>query len=199
MDLTVKGIITNSIKLGVKNLASILGAIFLWAITIWIPYLNVGTTIGLICILIDISKGSVISPTAIFNSKYRQYMGEFFLLTSFIYLGIAIGSLFLIIPGIVISLSWSQAMFLMFDKEINVMEALTVSNKITKGNKLKMFFSILLLWIMLAVVLGILFAIFSLVSGTLAMIIMLIGYLFAISIMFCTQAHIYSVLSKKAV
>ena len=35
------------IGLGIKNAVSMLGATVLWLLTIWIPYLNVGTTISM--------------------------------------------------------------------------------------------------------------------------------------------------------
>ena len=33
--------------LGVKNAPSLLAALLLWLVTLWIPYINVGTTIAL--------------------------------------------------------------------------------------------------------------------------------------------------------
>jgi hypothetical protein len=78
-NLSLGGIITQGIKLGIFNIISIFIATILWALTIWIPYLNVGTTIGLLSMPIGISKGNIMSPTEIFNPKYRQYMGEYFI------------------------------------------------------------------------------------------------------------------------
>lgn len=34
----------DSVAIGVKNAPSVIAAVALWLITIWIPYLNVGTT-----------------------------------------------------------------------------------------------------------------------------------------------------------
>ena len=65
-----------------------LGATVLWLLTIWIPYLNVGTTIAMNTIPIELSKGKVISPLFIFDGKYRKYMGEYFTLIGLMYLAI---------------------------------------------------------------------------------------------------------------
>lgn len=46
-----------------------LGATVLWLLTIWIPYLNVGTTIAMATIPIELSKGKVISPLFIFDGN----------------------------------------------------------------------------------------------------------------------------------
>ena len=45
--ITVAGVISEGIGLGIKNAISMLGATILWLLTIWIPYLNVGTTIAM--------------------------------------------------------------------------------------------------------------------------------------------------------
>lgn len=37
----------DSIEIGVKNAPPIVVAVTLWLVTIWIPYLNIGTTIAL--------------------------------------------------------------------------------------------------------------------------------------------------------
>ena len=67
--------ITDALAIATKNMASIVVAVLLWAITIWIPYVNVGTTIALATLPVKLSKGEVISPTFIFDSEYRHIMG----------------------------------------------------------------------------------------------------------------------------
>ena len=78
--IIVMGVLSEGISLGIKNAVSLLVATVLWIVTIWIPYLNVGTTIAMTTIPIELSKGKVISPVFIFDSKYRKYMGEYFTL-----------------------------------------------------------------------------------------------------------------------
>ena len=83
--ITVTGVLSEGIGLGIKNAVSMLGATVLWLLTIWIPYLNVGTTIAMNTIPIELSKGKVISPLFIFDGKYRKYMGEYFTLNKATY------------------------------------------------------------------------------------------------------------------
>lgn len=148
--------IKTSITWGITNIISLIGATLLWVLTIWIPYLNVGTTIAMITIPIELSKGKVINPTFIFDAKYRKFMGEFFILNGLQSIAISIGFAFFIIPGIVMTIAWSMSNYLLLDKEMNPMDALTKSNQLTYGNKWRMFFSQLILGLALGLVLFIL-------------------------------------------
>ena len=42
----------DSIAIGVKNAPSVVVAVALWLVTIWIPYLNIGTTIAFITFVV---------------------------------------------------------------------------------------------------------------------------------------------------
>ena len=138
--LAVIGTIKDGIAIGIKNIGPILVNILLWVLTVWIPYLNVGTTIGLaVGIVAKASRGEVILKTEIFNPKYRKYMGEFFLVSGLISIGVSIGTIFFIIPGIVICIAWILAILLVVDKGKNPTEALTLSNNYTYGNKWRIF------------------------------------------------------------
>ena len=137
--LAVGATIREGIAIGAKNMGPILVNVVLWVLTIWIPYLNVGTTIGLTAgIVSKAGRGEVISLTEIFNPKYRKYMGEFFLVSGLIGVGVGIGTIFGIIPGIVIGLAWNLAILLVVDKGKNPTEAITLSNNCTYGYKWKM-------------------------------------------------------------
>lgn len=137
--LAVLDTIRNGVGIGVKNIASILVNIILWVLTCWIPYINVGTTIGLaVGIVTKAGRGEVISMTEIFNPQYRKFMGEYFLTAGLVYMGVFIGMMFLIIPGIVIGIAWSLAVLLAVDKGKNPTEAISLSNKLTYGNKWRM-------------------------------------------------------------
>jgi len=195
--LTVGNIISNAFQLGLKNLPSLLGAIILWILTIWIPYLNVGTTIALIGLVVAISKGNVISPTEIFAAKYRRNMGEFFLLMAFLYIGVLAGYVFVIIPGIVISIAWSQAIYLLIDRNMSPTEALVASNKITYGKKWTIFFSYLILTVVILIAIFILFKIFSFISEGLAAVVAVVAYLVFAVILVGANAYIYGELSKE--
>ena len=42
----------DSIEIGAKNAPSIVVAVILWLVTIWIPYINIGTTIAFITFVV---------------------------------------------------------------------------------------------------------------------------------------------------
>jgi hypothetical protein len=124
---------------GFKNIGSILVNLLLWILTIWIPYLNVGTTIGLLAgIVTKVSRSEPLSPVEIFNPRYRKYIGEFFLTIPLVLGAFLAGLVMVVIPGIVIGIAWSQALFLVVDKDKNPIEALALSNHLTYGNKWRM-------------------------------------------------------------
>ena len=133
--ITFVGVLQEGIGIGLKNALSIIAAAILWILTIWIPYINVGTTIAMCAIPIELSKGKMISPLFIFDAKYRQFMGEFFTLVGLILIAIIPALFFMIIPGIIISISWSLGVYLLIDKQISPTQALIQSNKATNGYK----------------------------------------------------------------
>lgn len=139
--ITVWGVIKEGTEIGLKNFLSIFLAIILFILTCWIPYINAGTVVALYNLPIVLSKsdGKMIRPTFIFKSEFRKYMGEFFNLTGLIAISIFPAILFVIVPAIVISYGWSQAYYLMFDKEISPSESMIQSTKITYGYKSTLF------------------------------------------------------------
>mgnify|MGYP003961793995 CR=1 FL=1 len=199
-ELTVVNIITQGLQLGLKNAASIVAAVVLWALTIWIPYINVGTTIALWGgIVIAMSTGEIFNPLDIFKADYRKYMGEFFLLMGLIWIGVLIGSVYMIVPGIIISLAWSLALPIMIDKELSPIESLRTSNAVTYGKKWVMFGGLILLWLAVWITVLVLGFLFGTLSDTLGTLIGALGYMVLMpAIILGAMAHIYGVLSKKA-
>ena len=151
-NLQVMPVIKDGFAIGIKNAPSLIGAVILWILTIWIPYINVGTTIAICSIPVALSKGKVLPPTFIFGSQYRKQMGDFFILEGLSTLAIYAAMIFLIIPAFVLSYSWSQALYLLLDKELNPTEALTKSNNLTYGHKWTLFGIDLLIIILVALV-----------------------------------------------
>lgn len=133
--ITFSEVLQEGIGIGLKNALSIVTAVILWILTIWIPYINVGTTIAICSIPIELSKGKVISPFFIFDEKYRQFMGEFFTLIGLMMIAIIPAMFFMVVPGIIISISWSLAIYLLIDKQISPTQAMIQSNKATNGYK----------------------------------------------------------------
>lgn len=132
--------LTEAIAIGTKNAPSIIGAVILWVLTIWIPYINLGTTIAITLLPTELAKGNIINPLSIFDSKYRRYMGEYILTAGLMFLGILFSAFFLIIPAIVIGLAWSLSLYFLIEKGKNPMEAIKASNDATYGSKWTMFF-----------------------------------------------------------
>lgn len=196
--LTVGGIIQNGFLTGLKNAASLVGAVALWGLTIWIPYLNVGTTIGLLGLVAAMSKGDVISPTAIFRSEYRKQMGEFFLVQAFISIGVTIGLVFLVIPGIVIALAWGLAPLLVIDRGMNPTEALQKSNDLTSGKKWVIFFGLALTSVATQAAVLLLSTLFNKLHWSLAALVALAGFVLVVSVVMGAQAHIYGTLTGSA-
>lgn len=132
---TFSDALSNAYQIGIKNILSLIGAVVLWVLTIWIPYINVGTTIAIATLPASLSRGNVISPLEIFNKKYLKNMGDFFLVVSLRGIGSWIAYLFMIVPGMVLSLAWSLAVLLVVDKGMNANKSLNMSNKLTYGYK----------------------------------------------------------------
>lgn len=133
----------DSLCIGIKNAPSIMAAVVLYLVTIWIPYINIGTTIAITLLPTQLAKGEVINPASIFDSKYRRYMGEYLITTGLMILPILIAFAFLYIPGIVLSLAWSLSYYFLIEKGKNPMEAIKASNDATYGSKWTMFFVML--------------------------------------------------------
>ena len=150
--ITVVGIVKDGTQIGIKNLLPVLVNSILFILTCWIPYLNVGTLIGMISLPAKMCKGETLSFTEIFNPVYRKYMGEGFLAMGLMSTGITLGLVFFIIPGIVISIAWSLTLLLVFDKKMDPIAAIKKSNDVTYGNKLVIFLGVLVYLILIGIV-----------------------------------------------
>jgi hypothetical protein len=199
--LAVGATIKEGIGIGTRNIGPILVNVLLWILTLWIPYINVGTTIGLMAgIVSKASRGEMIPVTEIFDPKYRKYMGEFFLAAGLIVGGVVIGAIFAVIPGIVIAIAWSLAILLVVDKGKNPTEAITLSNNCTYGYKAKMFGIYFLVLLLFIIIQSIVFGIGSASNHDGIMIITsFFGILFTVFVVFVfigLQASIYKQLTE---
>ncbi len=190
-NLTIEGILKDGVAIGLKNFLSILGAIILWVMTIWIPYINVGTTIAIVTLPLGLSKGTVMSPTEIFDSKYRKFMGEFFITIGLKQLAMIPAYLFMVVPGIILSLAWSQAIYLVIGHGKNPSEALTESNKLTDGYKWTIFLGLFILIIAFFIV----YYLFTLITPILGIILVLLFIPFLLG----ARTHIYKKLVLETV
>lgn len=196
-NLSVKAIISDGFAIGVKNAASLIGATVLWILTIWIPYINVGTTIAMCSIPVALSKGKVLSPTFIFDSKYRKQMGDYFILQGLSAMAIFTAFLFLVIPAYVLAYSWSQAIYLLLDKEITPTDALTTSNKLTYGHKWTLFGVDLLIGIIVCLAFLIFGGIALAINNTFGIIVMVIVFVLVLPFSMGCHGIIYKQLTEE--
>ena len=197
--ISIEGVLKDGFQIGISNFVLIFLAVLLTIITFWIPYLNVGTFIALQTLPILLGRKGQPAPscTFVFDGKYRQYMGEYFTLSGLKSLSLFPAYLFLIVPGIIISIGWSQALFLMIDKEIAPGEAMIQSAKITQGYKGTIFLTNLLLCILFGVAFGIVLAILNAIDvGFLTFIGMLAMIALASTVYIGVKAAIYHGLTK---
>ncbi len=179
----------DAIAIGVKNAPSIIAAVALWLVTIWIPYLNVGTTIAITLLPTLLAKGEIINPLSIFDSKYRRYMGEFFITMGLMVFPILIGFIFMFVPAIVLTFAWSLSYYFLIEKGKNPMQAIKASNDATYGSKWTMFFVSLLFGVIVAVVMAIFQTICNAINvGVITFIVMFVLYVIAISISMAINA-----------
>lgn len=197
--LNIMATIKDGIAIALVNYLSLVAAAALYVLTIWIPYLNVGTTIAMSSLPAEMAKGNIMNPLFIFKGEYRKNMGEFFILYSLMIGAIGAGFLFMVIPGIVLSIAWSFAVVLFVDKGMNALEALRASNNMTYGNKFRIFGAEFVLAFLLGIAVAIVDAIFGIGEigwlETIGTIINLIIIIFAIPAIYGVDASIYKQLT----
>ena len=176
----------DSVAIGVKNAPSVIAAVALWLITIWIPYLNVGTTIAITLLPTQLAKGEIVNPLGIFDSKYRRYMGEYLITAGLMVIPIYIAFVFMIVPGIVLSLSWALSFYFLLGKGKKPMQAIKASNDATYGSKWTMFL------VTLGIVFGILYAICLAINvGFITFLVMFVLIVLAASVRMAIDASFW--------
>lgn len=184
---------------GLKNIPSLIGMVILYVLTIWIPYLNVGTTIGVQKAIIKIGRGEVINPLDIFKAENRKNLGDYFLLMGFMSIGIAGATAFMFIPGIVVSIAWGFAMLFFLDKGLSPTKCLKVSWKSTEGEKWTIFWVLIVTYICFGIVAGVLFSISGIkYVGWLFMILGIAVYLVLFAAVIAIEGVMYRHFSEKA-
>lgn len=182
----------DSLAIGIKNAPSIVAVAVLFLLTCWIPYINIGTYIALTLLPTQLAKGEVINPLDIFDSKYRRYMGEFLITAGLMVLPIYIAALFLIIPAIVLSISWMLAFYFLLEKDKNPIQAIKASNDATYGSKWTIFFVMVVFGIAAGIVSGIFAALCSAIDvGFITFVVMFVLVVLAISISMSIKASVW--------
>ena len=191
--LDIMQTIKEGIQYGLKNFFPLLLMVILYVVTVWIPYLNVGTSIGLYKAVIKIGRGETIDPTAIFAKENFQNLSGFFLLLGLLYIGTVVAMFFMIIPGIVMGIAWGFCVYFFLDKKVSPLKSLQLSYDSTYGNKWRIFFVELLCCILICIVCGILAAIPKV--GT---ILAGVGTILSSAIVVAVEGVMYDFFSKKA-
>ncbi len=190
--ITVTGVITEGVGIALKNVISLILACLLWIVTIWIPYINVGTTIAIQTIPLELSRGKIINPLFIFDPIYRKNMGEFFILLGLKGMGVGTAALFFFFPALVLNVAWGLAVLIFLDKGVTPLDAIAQSNKATYGYKWTIFGVGFAVWI-LGVILGlILMAIMAVIP-----FIGIILYIAAIALFFTLQLSCSAVIYRQ--
>lgn len=148
--------LTDGFNLGIKNIGNLLLMAFLYMITIWIPYLNVGTTIGLYKAIVALSKGEEVVPTSLFSKENYKSLGGFFILLGLQTAGVGAAAAFFLFPAFVVSLAWQFSMYFFVDKKLSPLKALGLSYDTTCGEKWTLFFVYLAAAVLIGIVMGLL-------------------------------------------
>jgi hypothetical protein len=200
MEFNLANILQHSFQRGVKYLVPVLVNSVLWILTIWIPYLNVGTTIGLtIGIITKMARDENIEMTEIFKPEYRKFMGEYFLVMGFIMAGVLAGMLFLYIPGLVIGVAWMLAPLFVIDKGMTPIDAISKSNSVTYGKKWTIFGSMFIIYVAgyIAILIGaLIFGKIPAIGGILVLIWSIGGMALLATVAMAAMSVIYGELSR---
>jgi len=206
-------LLSGAFTVGVKNAPSVVACLFLWLITIWIPYLNVGTTIAIATLPAALSRNAVINPLDIFSKKYYKFMGEFFLVSGLKMMILLPALIFMFFPAVVLSIAYSLSTLLVVDKGKGASEALKTSNQITYGNKWTIFLANIVLTLLIIVGFAIFMFLISLIfkgginpqnmmygfsrgPGAISLIITFFVYFLIISIFLGFKATVYGQLAS---
>ena len=157
--LDIMQTIKDGVRYGLKNFFPLILMVILYFVTVWIPYLNVGTTIGLYKAVIGIGRGETIDPTSIFAKENFRNLSGFFLLLGLLYIGTMVAFLFMFIPGIVMGIAWGFAIYFFLDKKVSPLKSLQLSYDSTYGNKWRIFAVGFLMSLAICIVCGLLGAI----------------------------------------
>lgn len=191
--LDIMQTIRDGVQYGLKNFFPLLLMVILYVVTVWIPYLNVGTTIGLYKAIIGIGRGETIDPVSIFSKDNFKNLSGFFLLLGLLYIGIVVAFFFMFIPGMVMSIAWGFAVYFFIDKKVSPLKSLQLSYDTTFGNKWRIFFTELLCGILISIICCIFVAIPK-VGAVLAGI----ATVLCSAIMVAVEGVMYDFFSKKA-
>jgi hypothetical protein len=196
--LTIDGLIRGGLDIAIQNLLPLAVNLGLWIATLWIPYLNMGTTVALLAgIPAKLSRGAPIGWLELFDPAYRANLGDFFLSWALIGAGIVAGSALFVGPGLVLSTAWSLALPLSQERGMNPVKAVVTSFHLTKGYKLPIFFAWLGTWSVGVIVMVGLAWVFDLIHPFLAVLVSLGVLVLTGIVVIGQQAYAYKALTAE--
>lgn len=114
-----------------------------WASTI-ASIIALPLTWGFYIVFLDLCRGKKITIARIFDGYKKNEFARIFTTFFIYYVGLIIGLILFIIPGIILSLCWCMVPFVLKDHpELKNMAALKESARIMKGHKMRLFLLIL--------------------------------------------------------
>jgi len=191
--LDIMETIKEGVRYGLRNFLPLLVMVILYALTFWIPYLNVGTTIGLYKAVIAVGRGEKVDPTAIFAKDNFKGLSGFFLLLGLLYMGITVSMFFMFFPALVMSIAWGFAIYFYLDKNVSPLKSLKLSYDTTYGNKWRIF----ALELVCAICIGIICALLALVPKA-GIVLCFLAAIVLGAIMVAVEGVMYDFFSKKA-
>jgi hypothetical protein len=152
-------LLAHAFRWGLGQYLNVLLMLVLWVLTIWIPYVNVGTTIAVTAgAPIRLSRQQRIRPAFIFNREYRAVMADWLLLLGLMVPAVLVALLLAGIPAVVLSLGWVLAPLLLVDRGMGVVESLRRSWEATLGEKWTIFFGLVAVYFLYLLPAGLLYA-----------------------------------------
>jgi hypothetical protein len=185
--------LADGVGLGLKNIGNLLLMAFLYMITVWIPYLNVGTTIGFYKNIIALSKGEEVVPMSIFNKSNFKNLGDFFLLFGLETAGIGAAAMFFFIPAMVVGLAWQFAMYFFLDKGTSPLKSQSLSYDVTLGEKWTLFFVYMACGVIISLIIGLLAAI-----PKVGIVLSILAMIACVAIVIGVEATLYKYFREKA-
>lgn len=185
--------IKDGCTLGIKNFLPLLLLVVLYVLTVWIPYLNVGTTIGLYKAIVAIGKGEKVDPVSLFDKANFAYFGDYFLLTGLTVVGTCAAFAFVFVPAIILGIAWMFATYFLVDKGVSALKALRLSYKATLGEKWRIF----AIQILFCLAVGIVCCILGLIPKVGGVLVFLAGLVLS-AIWVAVISVMYNHFSKKA-
>lgn len=180
-----------ALKIGLSNAVNLLLTVILYIITVWIPYLNVGTSIGFLKIIVALSKGEPIDPLSIFSRQNFKGLGDFFLLLGLQTAGTGAAGIFFFVPALVLGVAWRFATLFFVDKGFSPLKSLSTSYNTTCGEKWRIFFINLAAGLAICLVSGLLASIPK-VGGVLAFLAIIASIAFILGLEAVLYKHFAS-------